>query len=428
MIKHTAKKALPLLILITILFQPRHLHALEVSAPSAILMDAKTGEILYEKNSNAQRAIASTTKIMTYLLTMEAIDEGNIALTDRVKVSKNAAQTGGSSYSLKENDVLTVSELINSMMVISANDSAVVLAEHVSGSLTEFVLEMNKKARSLGLETAYFVNPNGMPLANKDQNKMSAKDLALLSKYVINTYEDQLIQITSQKQFTGTYKNYSKKNTNQLLTTTPFTDGLKTGYTDLAMHCLVSRAKVKDSKGDEGRIISVILGGQSSSQRFTDSQKMLEYGLHNDTVEGDIKAELEAIIEPITELALEATPGPQIAIFINGDQLMCDPTNPFIQNGTTLVPLSKIADQLGGEIAWEPSSKTIIGKKDNTSFMLTINNKEAIINGTIIDLATPPIITQGATMVPIKFIAQSLGMDVKWESGSRTIIISNPGY
>ena len=232
-----------------------HGHNLNIGSESAILIETETGEILYEKNANIQRPIASTTKIMTYILVMESIEEGKIKLNDRVKISKNAATTGGSSYSLRINDLVTVRELLNSMMIISANDSAVALAEHVSGSVGKFCIEMTDKAKALKLESAYFVNPNGMPLANKDQNKMSAKDMALLSKYAIDKYGDDLLKVTGKKQFKGDYKSYSKKNTNRLLEETSFIDGLKTGYTDLAGYCLVSTAKVKGAKSS--RFIAV---------------------------------------------------------------------------------------------------------------------------------------------------------------------------
>ena len=470
--------------LVLIITQPSQALALSVSAPSAILMDSETGQVLYEKNSHVQREMASTTKIMTYLLTMEAIDQGKISLNDRVTVSPKAAATKGSSYRLKAGDRLTVSELLSSMMIISANDSSVVLAEHVSGSLGAFVRQMNDRAKSLGLESAYFVNPNGMPLANQDQNKMSAKDLGILSQTVLNQYGDQLIRITSQKQFHGSYRSFSKKNTNRLLTTTSFTDGLKTGYTNRARHCLVSTTKVKGAS--DNRFIAVILGGQSSNQRFADSQKMLEYGLNNfetQTVikEGEVLGHTQiasgnympieliakesiSILSPKnrnlsknkelvyenydlqedtlestevttrvklangTEIEVPAIPRRGIGVLIDDKPLICEPTNPFIKDGTTLVPLSKISSQLGTALVWEPVTKTITSQKGDRSFSLSIGNKQAMINGNKVELATAPVILEGTTMVPIKFIAESLGMDVRWESEARTVVISSEEY
>lgn len=209
-------------------------HALSINSSSAILIEAKTGKILYQKNAHIQRPMASTSKIMTYLLTMEAIDEGKIKMGDIFTVSENAANAGGASFKLRANDRLTVRELIDSMMIISANDSAIVLAEYIEGSVEGFSAKMNEKAKSLGLHSAYFINPNGMPLEDDDQNKISAKDLAYLSKYVIDKYGDQVIQTTSKKQFNGVHKKFSQDNTNKLLATTSFIDGFKTGYTGLA--------------------------------------------------------------------------------------------------------------------------------------------------------------------------------------------------
>ena len=398
------KKIISALMAIFILFfNVSNAHALNVNSSSAILMDAKTGDVLYEKNCETQRAMASTSKIMTYLLTMEAIEQGKISLDDKVKVSKNAANAGGSSYKLKANDVLTVNELINSMMIISANDSAVVLAEHVDGSVDKFRINMNQRARELGLKTAYFVNPNGMPLKNNDQNKISAKDLALLSKHVIERYGDHLLTVTSQKQFNGTYKKFSKKNTNKLLDMMPFTDGLKTGYTNSAGHCLVSTKKIEES--EDNRLISVVLGGKSGTERFNDSKNMLEYG--------------------IKEFANRAVEVRDIAVYIDSDPIIFEGIRPVIENDTTLVPLRKVTESLGGLIEWHPDTRTVSGGKDNSSFILAIDSSDAIINGVSVPLLASPVIIEGKTMVPMRFIAESLGMKVDWDIENWAVMISS---
>lgn len=480
MIKNASKRVLPLLIVMT-MFLKVNLHALDIKSTSAILIDTSTGQVLYEKNSHVQREMASTSKLMTYLLTMEAIDQGKIRLSDRVSVSANAASTRGSSYGLKTGDVLTVDELISSMMIISANDSAVVLAEHVSGREDHFVAKMNNRAKALGLHSAYFVNPNGMPLASQDQNKISAKDLALLSRYIVNKYESQLINITSQNQFNGTYKSFTKNNTNYLVRNTSYTDGMKTGYTNLAMHCLVSTAKLKGSTNN--RLVSVVLGGRSSVERFNDSQKMLEYGLHNletkavvkkgellgyseivageyipvefvakDTItllspkDRDLSLNKQIIFKSHipeenllkgqevqvtlklrdgTQLEVPAIPKRGIGILVDQAPVICSPVQPFIKDGTTLVPLGNVVNHLGASLVWEPLTKTINGKKGLTNFTLTIGNNKASVNGSQVDLGAAPVIVEGTTMVPIKFIAQSLGMDVQWESASKTVNISS---
>lgn len=467
------------MIIIILFFPVNNADAININSPSAILMESETGEVLYEKNSNIQRSMASTSKIMTYLLTMDAVEEGRIRLGDMVRVSKNAANSGGSSYRLKENDILTVKELLDSMMIISANDSAVVLAEYIEGSVGKFCVKMNDKAKTLGLKSAYFVNPNGMPLKNKDQNKISAKDLALLTKHVIDRHGDHLLKITSQKQFNGTYKTFSKKNTNKLLETTPFIDGLKTGYTDLAGHCLVSTAKVIDSK--ENRLISIVLGGSTGKERFDDSKNLMEYGLNNFYTQivlekgevlgysqilsdgympiefianqnisilgpknidlskgkeiisdsynynndilnlGEIKSVLRLIDGREMEMSILARRG--ISVFIDDNPIIFDQAVPIIKDSTTLIPLRKITESLGATIEWDEGSRTIIGKKDDKIFILTLDSKLAFLNGVSVELIAPPLVIEGNTMVPARFIAESLGMEVQWENDIRAVKI-----
>jgi len=338
---------------------------------------------------------------------------------------------------------------------------------------------MNDKAKYLGLENAYFVNPNGMPLQNNDQNKMTAKEMALLSKHVINKYGDYLFDITSQKQFDGTYKSFSKKNTNQLLGRESFIDGLKTGYTGLAGYCLVSTAKIEGSK--RNRFIAVVLGGKSSEARFNDSKKIIEYGLSNfhkkivvekgellgysevffneyipieliakDTTSvftpknvdisknkelllenqnfdneilngGEIKSILK--LNDGTELEITLIANRGITVFIDNKLIIFEEVNPFIKNNTTLVPLRQIVESLGVEIEWDQSTKTITGKNNNTKFTLTIDSKLATLNEEHIELSVPAMIVQGKTMVSARFIAESLGMEIKWDNNNRRINI-----
>lgn len=386
-----------LIVFLILTFSINGAYAININSGSAILMESKTGKILYEKNSDLQRPMASTSKIMTYLLTMDAVEDGKISLNDRVKVSRNAANAGGSSYGLKENEVLTVDELLKSMMIISANDSAVVLGEYLEGSIGKFCIEMNEKAKSLGLNSAYFVNPNGMPLKNNDQNKISAKDLALLSKHVIDTHGEHLLGITSQKQFRGKYKNFTKNNTNRLLQTPGFVDGLKTGYTNSAGHCLVTTSEIKDS--DENRLISVVLGGKTGKQRYDDSQNLIEYGLNN--------------FHKLRE----------ISVLIDDIPIIFDTALPLIKDSTTLIPLRKVSESLGAKIEWDEENKTITGTKKNKIFILTLDSNLAKINGESIELIAAPLVIEGSTMVPARFIAESLDMYVEWQEDIRTVKI-----
>lgn len=370
-------------------------HALNINSPAAALIEAKSGELLYEKNADTQRAIGSTAKIMTYLLTMDAVSEGRINLSDGVTISWNAANSGGSSYNLRQNDVVTVDELLASMLIISGCDSAVALAEYVGGSVPNFAVQMNAKAKSLGLTSAYFLNPHGLPLANGDQNKMSAKDLALLAKHTVDRYGDHLLNITSQKYFYGTHKSYTGKNTNQLLVTTSYADGIKTGTTNMAGQCLVASAKNQDTGN---RFISVVLGGRSGEDRFGDSRRLLEYGLNN------YRAPID--------------------VFIGDDPITFEGVKPMIKDDTTLLPLRVVTQSLGGFIEWDELNRTISGGKDDSSYQLAVDSKIAIVNGETTNLLTPPIIIQGSTMVPIRFIAESLGMEVEWDGAAQAVRIN----
>ncbi|MDR7855471.1 stalk domain-containing protein [Tissierella sp.] len=470
-----------LIVIMILLFSINYSYAysLSISSPSAILIESKTGKILYQKNMDVQRPMASTSKIMTYLLVMEAVENGSIRLDDKVKVSKNATSAGGTSYNLKENDVLSVNELLSSMMIISANDSALVLAEYIGDTVENFCIKMNDKAKSLGLMSAYFVNPNGMPLKNKDQNKISAKDLAMLTKYTLDRYGDSLLEITSQKQFNGTYKNFSKKNTNELLETTSFIDGLKTGYTDLAGYCLVSTSKVKDS--EKNRLIAVVLGGKSKKERSDDSKKIIDFGLNNfytqevlekgevlsyyqitsdeyipieflakDTLSilspknTDIAKNKEVIFQNFdfnkdilnsgeiqsilrlkdgteTEISLIANRG--ISVYIDDNPIIFDQAIPMVKDGSTLVPLRLIAEHLGVNIEWDQSNKAIICEKDNIRFKLIVDSKIAIINNKFVTLDIAPQVIQGNAMVPARFIAEALGMEIEWDSDIRAVKI-----
>lgn len=465
-------------IIFLIIFIPTNLgYAINIKSESAVLIESETGKILYEKNGDMQRAMASTSKLMTYLLVMDEIVQGKIKLDDNVIVGRNAVNAGGSNYKLKVNDVVTVRELLSSMMVISANDSAVALAEYIDGSVWSFSIRMNNKAKALGLKSAYFVNPNGMPLENKDQNKMSAKDLAILSKHIIDKYGDEIIQITSQKQFNGTYKPFTKKNTNALLESTTFIDGLKTGYTDLAGHCLVSTTKLLDKDGN--RLISVVLGGKSGNERFDDSQRLLEYGLNNfsrQTVfekgevlgygqiisddyfpiefiakeafsifalnnldlsinkqlvfeDYDFKEEilnLEDIRSILKlrdgteiEVTLKASRG--ISIFLDDDPMFFEEANPTIKDNIILVPLRKVSEYLGATVEWDQLTKTIIVNKDDIELSLNIENTQFMINNQSINLSTHPVIIRGNTMVPIEFIEVFFGMELQWDNDNRAL-------
>lgn len=257
---------------------------LKTYCPSCILIEANTGKILYEKNANDVRFPASTTKIMTAILTVE-----NCNLDDVATVSHNAVYSIPYDYthaSLKEGEELTIEQLLYALMIPSANDAAIVLAEHISGSVEEFSKLMNKRAEELGCKNTHFVNPNG--IHSKDHTS-TAYDLALMGKFAMQNSIIRKLVSTTQFTLPATNK-YSKtdrtfNNSNDLLNTYSRyyyegTTGVKTGYTGEAGNCIIASAKKNDLE-----VILVVLGGESTntglSQRYLDCKTLFDYAFNN---------------------------------------------------------------------------------------------------------------------------------------------------
>ena len=243
----------------------------DVKAPSAVVMEATTGKILYEKNPHEKRPGASITKVMTLLLVMEAIDSGKISLTDTVTASAHAASMGGSDIWLKEGETMTVDDLLKATVIMSANDAAVALAEHVAGSEDDFLRQMNEKAKALGMNDTTFKNCNGL---DEDGHLTSAYDIALMSA--------QLIKHKKIFDYTLTWIDHVRGgktqlvNTNKLIRTYKGITGLKTGTTGKAGSCISATAE-----RDNVSLIAVVLGSPSTKDRFADAAQLLDYGFAN---------------------------------------------------------------------------------------------------------------------------------------------------
>ena len=240
-------------------------------AESAIMIDAKTGKVIYEKNSHKKLAPASMTKMMTMLLTLEAIENNMISWNDIVTVSENASSMGGSQILLETNEKMSVYDLFKGVAVASGNDAAVALAETVYGSTEEFVKEMNKKANELGLKDTNFKNVHGLDIEN---HYSSAYDMAYLAK--------ELARHEKVFEFTSIYEDYLRKgtdrefwlvNTNKLVRYYNGVDGLKTGYTPEAGYCLTATAKKNDM-----RLIVVVMGEPTPQDRNSEVSELLNYG------------------------------------------------------------------------------------------------------------------------------------------------------
>ena len=247
---------------------------MKLSAESAVLMEASTGKILYEKNKDKALAPASMTKMMTLLVTMEKVDEGIVHLNDKVVVSKNASDMGGSQVYLEEGATYKLEDIIKAVSIASANDGAVVLAETIGGSVDNFVSLMNKKAKELGLSSTSFINPYGLDAKG---HYSSSLDMAKIARELLK-YERIL-------KYTGMYEDHLKKadgtslwmvNTNKLVRFYNGVDGLKTGFTDQAGYCITATGKWNNL-----RLIAVVMKEPTREDRDKDATALLNYGKSN---------------------------------------------------------------------------------------------------------------------------------------------------
>ncbi|HEY8364288.1 MAG TPA: D-alanyl-D-alanine carboxypeptidase family protein [Haloplasmataceae bacterium] len=244
-------------------------------AKSAILIELNTGQVLYEKKSHEKLPPASMTKIMSTLLVLEALDKGQIKMTDIVTISEHAASYGGSQVYLEPGEQMSVEDLFKCMVIVSANDATVALAEVVSGSEEMFVEQMNQKVKELGLQNTHFVDPTGLS-DFKDGHYSTAYDMAMMARELLRKYEDITIS------FSSIYEDYIRKdtdnpfwlvNTNKLVKHFPGIDGLKTGWTREAGYNLTATMRK-----DKMRLISVVMGEANTSQRNFETVKLLKYG------------------------------------------------------------------------------------------------------------------------------------------------------
>lgn len=249
----------------------------------ALLGDLETGEILYEYNINEQLAIASISKLMTYLVMMDAVDKGSISLDDDVVISGHAAATEGSKFGLLSGESVKLSLLVKGMLVVSGNDCATAIAEHVGKTEDNFVKMMNEKSSELGLLSASFVNPHGLPINDDEtgQNHMSVSDIYKLVRHILSNYPE-LLEVTKFKELVIPERNFSKAATNPILGIVEGADGLKTGYTDKAGICLVSTMPVT-GKEQDFRLIGIIMGAVTHEDRLSKTKELLEYGKNNFT-------------------------------------------------------------------------------------------------------------------------------------------------
>ena len=306
----------------------------------ALLGDLE-GEILYDYNINQQLAIASISKLMTYTVMMDNVSAGEISLDDDVVISGHAAATEGSNFGILAGETIKLRTLVEGMLIVSGNDCATAVAEYVGITQDNFVNMMNTKASELGLLSASFINPHGLPINDEEtgQNYMSVSDLYKLVQHVLRTYPE-ILEITKLPELVITERNFSRAATNPILGVVEGADGLKTGYTDKAGICLVSTMPVKGN-GLDYRLIGIILGAQTHEDRINKTIELLEYGKNN-----FIKLKLTDVSEAVDKVYISNSKSGKVNVYPASEFNKIIKTQDIVTtkityNETVKAPLSK---------------------------------------------------------------------------------------
>ncbi|MDR4985070.1 D-alanyl-D-alanine carboxypeptidase [Bacillus cereus] len=250
----------------------------EINAKAAIVIDASDGDVIYQNNENEAFAPASMSKMMTAYLLLESVHNGKVRWEDPVTMSAKAAQTEGARIPVQVNDTLTVKDLYHALMIESANNSAVALAEHIAKTEKDFVQLMNAKAKQFEMsEYAKFANASGLQEPDGSETKMTAADVAKLAYHLIKDYPE-ILEVTHLRQSQLAFNNINVVSTNDMLNKNnkdlyiEGIDGLKTGFTDSAGYCFTGTAKQGDN-----RVITVVMGTSGKTKRFTETNKLMTY-------------------------------------------------------------------------------------------------------------------------------------------------------
>lgn len=320
-----------------------------VGARSYILIDASSGAVLAEKNSDQRVAPASLTKLMSLYITFKALANNQIKLTDNVPISEAAWKTGGSRMFVKVGTQVPLEDLLRGTIIASGNDATMALSEYIGGTSDAFVQLMNQEAKNLGMANTHYTDPTGLP--DKDHFS-SARDFAILSQAIIQTFP-QYYHYFSEKWFT--YNNIRQPNRNRLLWSNLNVDGLKTGHTDDAGYCLIGSAKQNDT-----RLIAIVMGTASEQARAGATQALLQYGFRFFKTQ-----KLYDAYQKITEARVYGGAEKQIAIGLTHDLAVTLPANlnksivPDIQLNTPLkAPILK--GQVLGTITLSLDGKTVL--------------------------------------------------------------------
>ncbi len=326
---------------------------LDISAKSAILIDGSSGKVLFARNEKEHLPPASVTKVMTLLLILEGCESGKISTEDEVIISERAASMGGSQMYMEPGEKHTVEELLKGVIMVSANDGCVALAEHLSGSVESFVELMNQKAAEMGLEDSHFVNTNGLPVAN---HYSCAYDIGMISRELME-FEDARDWFTAWQEdikvgLPGKESDFTLTNTNKLIKSYSGAIGVKTGFTDDAGYCLAGAAE-----RDSTRLISVVLGCESSEVRFDEAARLLDHGFA-----GYETVQLAKAGERIEKVAVQK--GDQTEIFAVSE----DPLGVTVKKGEK--------DQVKKLVEIDENLELPIEKGEKVGFMVVLEGDE----------------------------------------------------
>ena len=372
-----------------------------VTATSAVVIDFETGEVLFGRNETLLRPPASMSKNITAYIIYEEIAAGRLTLDTMITVGQNAVNISRQDWHQAtvfrnvgaEHSVETMLKLI---MLPSHNGACVAMAEHISGSEAAFVERMNETLRRMGIE-AHFDNPHGLW-----GNSISALGMAQFVRNFITEFPD-ILRITSTRNFI--FGGQNVQNTNNLLARA-HVDGFKTGTTAAAGFCLSSTA----FRGDY-RAVAVVMNSSSRYTRFSDSERLLNFGLD------------EAARKAAERVAIEAARRAYVSI--NGTLVEFEDVGARLINNRVLAPIRPIAIELGGTVSWDGQTQTVtIHSADGDIITLTIGVNTMFINGQAYEIDVAPSIYNGRAILPVRFIVVAMGADVVWDYSSRTSMIT----
>ena len=355
--------------------------ALIPNAKSGVLMEESTGKIIFEKNKDEKVAVASMTKMVAQILILEAIEKGQIKWTDKVTASANASSMGGSQIFLSTGEVLTVEEMMKGISMASANDATVAMAEFLKGTEIDFVKEMNKKVKSLGLKNTQFKNCTGL---DEEGHYSTAYDMAIIAKELLK--HEEILKFSSKYEDylrVNTPNKFWLVNTNKLVRFYEGADGLKTGHTDAAKYCLAATAKKNDM-----RLIAIVLGEEVSKVRNSETMALLDYGFNTYQVQ-IIKKKNEIVktenIEKASTKKIEYVPVTDIGILSKkGDTKKKYSYD--IKITKNKLPLTK--GEIVGKIKIKDGN-TVVGEKDITVKKSTKKlSYLTLLRNTIYDIAS----------------------------------------